>query len=392
MDFAERIDEDLKGALAKVGRLQWNKTKQAGINLKHYLWAYLGDAKAEGTLELNQTTTRLFELYAQFIGRTAQETTVKSFLDFVQAMKAEGPVPTKTLIAALGGKPNIKAPSPNAKQIRTIFNKIVGDKVPRDRISQGIDKLVSFQSDEDKFLVMEYARFLSQKKPEVFDQPEFSKLVPYLDRRLGDDELKTMMGNLAKALLRSKTVEELTGSSEKGSPVDKKNSDVDRDVDRDGKDDSETMTGHILPRGQYIANLNKLNFEEDMHQEFREHPEDAAFWESSATNLLAQLKNYKRINAVSANVFSMMVSYSYIEEEVLIRQLYQAERKLMLNEIQDDQLRGMRLNALRGQKPTVLAAQFDKLYNTEMKAAKWLSILLRVENIHWLKKHNVSDT
>jgi hypothetical protein len=401
MSFSEKLDEDLRSAFQKLGAMSRAKNARNRENTRHMLWAMLGDAKSAGQLDLNHMEEHLYRLFATYMGRMSYGRTAKAFLDFVQVLKGEESVPVDVLINALKGVPNVKKPSPNSQLIKTIMGKLIGEKYAPEKITKAVDKIddLAQGNDDDKNLIFEYMRLWSQQNADLLNKTEYAKLIPYLDRELATSELKRMMLELAKNILRSKTVQELTGreSTSTGKQGSEPVSDKTPPVEKQSSD----KKGQRISRGTYMHNLEELMFYDDIHNRYRsssvaesEKPW-ANYWNKIAPDeIMSKFSDSDRINLISANIMSLMLVWNYpqMTETQFVGTVLSIEALVIhLNKMKRDNLQTLRLRIIQGETPEEIAKEFGKLYNTKNESARWLCALLAFENRLWYAKNKKPD-
>lgn len=396
-NFEEMINEDLRSALKN-----WSSKKVATFRrVRENSWlsfrAFLGNANAAGKLDINKLEEQLYLMFSTFIGRMKYEVTVRAFLDFVQVLKGEESIPLDQLIKALKGTPDLKVSSNNSKLIKTIFTKIIADKFDDAKLERAIKRLVELGGDDknDRRLIFEHMRFISQKRPALLNEPAFEKLVPFLDRYLDPSEVKTMMLNLATTMMRSKVVQEITG----GEPAGPSSSGSDgKETDRESTtSDAEDNLGkavagrkgeHTIPKMEYMENLEKLHFRDAEHKQYRERT-DEEFWkmDSVVSRIDSLHADPDKINAISANVISMFVAYTRPQENAFTAYLHKGAKEISLLRVDVQFLTSLRKSILQGATPEEITQEFIARFDTKTLAARWLYTILRVENAVWQAKH-----
>lgn len=396
-NFEEMINEDLRSALK-----DWSSKKVATFRrVRENSWlsfrSFLGNANAAGKLDINKLEEQLYLMFSTFIGRMKYEVTVRAFLDFVQVLKGEESIPLDQLIKALKGTPDLKVASNNSKLIKTIFTKIIADKFDDAKLERAIKRLVELGGDDknDRRLIFEHMRFISQKRPALLNEPAFEKLVPFLDRYLDPSEVKTMMLNLATTMMRSKVVQEITG----GEPAGPSSSGSDgKETDRESTtSDAEDNLGkavagrkgeHTIPKMEYMENLEKLHFRDAEHKQYRERT-DEEFWkmDSVVSRIDSLHADPDKINAISANVISMFVAYTRPQENQFAAYLHKGAKEISLLRVDVQFLTSLRKSILQGATPEEITQEFIARFDTKTLAARWLYTILRVENAVWQAKH-----
>lgn len=399
-NFEEMINEDLRSALKNWSSKKVATFRRVRENSLLSLQAFLGNANAAGKLDINKLEEQLYLMFSTFIGRMKYEVTVRAFLDFVQALKGEKSIPLDQLINALKGTPDLKVSSNNSKLIKTIFTKIIADKFDDAKLERAIKRLVELGGDDknDRRLIFEHMRFISQKRPALLNEPAFEKLVPFLDRYLDPSEVKTMMLNLATTMMRSKVVKELNDASdgdakEYGSDG-KKSKETDRDSTTSDADDNlaKAVAGrkgeHTIPKMEYMENLEKLHFRDAEHKQYRERT-DEEFWkmDSVVSRIDSLHADPDKINAISANVISMFVAYTRPQENAFTAYLHKGAKEISLLRVDVQFLTSLRKSILQGATPEEITQEFIARFDTKTLAARWLYTILRVENAVWQAQH-----